>query len=902
MRILALLTAALAANAWSQSMGTLTIEVKDSSGAAVAAKGVATSVDRGVTRSFETDAQGVGTISDLPFGRYRIQVSRDGFATGSTVVDLQSARESRSITLSIGAHQVSVDVVSMTPLPGDDRTPDQIPLPIQTGTDKELDASGSINLGDFLNKRFTSVFVNEVQGNPFQPDVNYRGYTASPLLGTPQGLSIYVDGVRVNQPFGDVVSWDLIPKAAIAETTLIPGSNPLFGLNTLGGALSVTTKDGNSNAGTFLTLGGGSFGRKNAEFDHGGSNKHGLSWYGAANMFFEDGWRFASPSDVRQFFGKLGWQGMKTVLGLSIAYANNALTGNGLQEQRLLAAHYSTVYTVPDETANKSPFLNFSFRHSPAASLSFSGNAYFRYIRTRTLNGDLNDDSLDQSVYQPSAAEIAALTKAGFSGFPTSGANATNTPFPKWRCIGQALLRDEPAEKCNGLLNRTNSEQSNYGVFGQASWTKSSGKLQNQLVVGGGFDGARVSFNQITELGYLNPDYSISGVGAFGDGMTGGNVDGKPFDTQVKLHGAIRTGSFYITDSLTVANKFTLTLGGRHNHTSVDNDDRLRPSGTGTLTSRSTFDRFNPAAGFTYRANSYLTPYFNYSEGNRAPTSIELGCADPNLPCKLPNALAGDPPLQQVVARTFEAGVRGGSSEGKLNWAFGWFRANNHDDLLFVASPQTGFGYFKNFGETRRQGIEGNVHSRISRVAFGGGYTFLRATYESSETIDGTGNSTNSLGRGLQGGTIQILPGNYIPLIPQHMLKAYLDLQATKKLSIDLDLLAVSGSYARGNENNNDRNDGVYYLGPGKTDPYGVLNLGAHYQVNRRFQLFVEINNLLNRKYYTAAQLGSAGITIAGSFLARPLPAINGEFPVTQSTFFAPGAPIGAWGGIKIRF
>ena len=87
-----------------------------------------------------------------------------------------------------------------------------------------------------------------MQSNPFQADINYRGYTASPLLGTPQGLSVYMDGVRLNQPFGDVVSWDLIPRLAIASTTLMPGSNPLFGLNTLGGALAIQTKDGRDHA------------------------------------------------------------------------------------------------------------------------------------------------------------------------------------------------------------------------------------------------------------------------------------------------------------------------------------------------------------------------------------------------------------------------------------------------------------------------------------------------------------------------------------------------------------------------------------------------------------------------------------------------------------------------------
>src|SRR5450759_822950 len=119
-----------------------------------------------------------------------------------------------------------------------------------------------------MNRRLNGVYVNEVQGNPFQPDVNYRGYTASPLLGTPEGISVYMDGVRMNQPFGDVVSWDLIPRIAISEAALMPGSNPLFGLNTLGGAVSIQSKDGNSQPGTGIEVSGGSYGRRSAEVEH----------------------------------------------------------------------------------------------------------------------------------------------------------------------------------------------------------------------------------------------------------------------------------------------------------------------------------------------------------------------------------------------------------------------------------------------------------------------------------------------------------------------------------------------------------------------------------------------------------------------------------------------------------
>ena len=321
-----------------------------------------------------------------------------------------------------------------------------------------------MDLSDFLNKRLSGVHVNEMQGNPYQPDINYRGYTASPLLGTPQGVSVYMDGVRLNQPFGDVVSWDLIPRIAISEVSLMPGSNPLFGLNTLGGAISLQTKDGRGGNHTELNLSGGSFGRKVAEFEHGGSNSKGLSWYLAGNLFFEDGWRQDSPSNVRQIFGRLGWQNADTSLGLTVSYANNSLIGNGLQEQRLLARDYSSVYTLPDITANLSPAFNFMARQR-VGKVSFSGNIYQRYIRTNTLNGDVNDNSLDQSVYQPSAADINALRAAGYTGFPASGATAANTPFPFWRCIAQALLRDEPGEKCNGLLNRTHTRPAQYRLL-----------------------------------------------------------------------------------------------------------------------------------------------------------------------------------------------------------------------------------------------------------------------------------------------------------------------------------------------------------------------------------------------------------------------------------------------------
>ena len=683
----------------------------------------------------------------------------------------------------------------------------------------------------------------------------------------------------------------------------MPGSNPLFGLNTLGGALSIQTKDGRSNPGTTVRALYGSDVRRAVEFEHGGSRASGLHWYLAGNFFAEDGWRDASPSRVDQLFGKLGWHATASDIAISVGYADNALTGNALQEQRFLDRDYASVYTIPDETNNRATFLNLTTRHDWSRTLTFSGNGYYRDIRTSTFNGDINDDSLDQAVYQPSAAEQRALAAAGYTGFPTSGATAANTPFPFWRCIGNVLLNDEPGEKCNGLLNRSNTVQHNYGLSGQVTardWLSAG----NTITLGAGYDGSRSSFVQSTQLGYLNPDRTLTGVDAYADGVTGGSVDGVPYDKRVQLDGHVNTGSVFASDVLPLGTAWTITLSARFNSTSVSNIDRLTPAaGPGSLTGDHVFNRLNPAAGVTFSPTRAVNLYAGYSEGSRAPTSIELGCADPTQPCKLPNALAGDPPLNQVVTRTFEAGVRG--TQGVVAWNAGFFHADNRDDMLFVASTQTGFGYFKNFGSTRRQGIELGLSVNKGRVTGGVGYTWLDATFQSAETVDGTGNSTNDSaaagGKGLDG-TIDIQPGDRMPLIPRQMFKAFADIRITSRLSADLNLMAASGVFARGNENNASQPDGTYYLGPGSTPAYGILNIGAHYQLTNRWQVLAQINNIFDSRYYTAAQLGATGFTSTGNYIARPLPAIGGEFPVVQATFYAPGAPAAYWIGTRVKF
>ena len=774
---------------------------------------------------------------------------------------------------------VNITVVGNTPLPGSDVPIDQIAAPVQVATASEIDASRALDVSDFLNRRLNAVHVNEIQGNPFQPDVNYRGYTASPLLGTPQGLSVYMDGVRLNQPFGDIVSWDLIPRLAISSLALMPGSNPLFGLNTLGGALSLETKNGLRDPGTLVQATYGSHTRRAIELEHGGSKSGGgLHWYLAGNVFEEDGWREDSPSSVAQVFGKLGWQRPRTDASLSMALAGTTLNGNGLQETGFLDRDYSSVYTKPDETRNDSVFINLGGRHSPRDAMTLSGSVYFRHIGTDTLNGDLNEDALGQSVYQP-------------------GEDAQNTPFPFLRCLDEVRRRDEPAERCTGLVNRTSTQQHNIGASGQITWLRTPGSRGHQVTIGAAYDNSAAHFIQSSELGYLNPDRSVTGTGAFADGVSGGVVDEEPFDTRVDLDGHTRTMSLYATDTLRLREGWHVTLSGRFNRTVVENLDAITPGGgPGSLDGTHTFSRLNPAAGLTIDLPRRVNAYVGYSEGSRAATSIELGCADPESPCKLPNAMTGDPPLDQVTTRTIETGVRGA---GQVRWHAGYFRADNRNDILFVMSEQTGFGYFRNFGRTRRHGLEAGADAQVGPFTVGVGYTFLDATFQSRETLNGESNSSNDAGPGLEG-AIAIEPGARMPLIPRHLFKAFGDVRIRSNLFVDLGLVSASGSYARGNENNAHQPDGTYYRGAGTTAGYAVVNVGARYQVTPRIGVLLQVNNLFDRHYATASQLGVTGFTDANTFIARPFPASAGEFPLRHGSFVAPGAPAAFFIGTRL--
>jgi outer membrane receptor protein involved in Fe transport len=750
-----------------------------------------------------------------------------------------------------------IDVISTTPLQGVGLTLDKIPASVQLVKGEDIKNQQSLTIADFMTQNLLGVSVNDTQNNPFQPDIVFRGFTASPLLGTPQGLSVFVDGVRVNEPFGDVVNWDLIPANAIAGVALIPGSNPVFGLNTLGGALSVQTKSGRTHQGGSIEALGGSWGRKAVSGEYGGVSKDGsVDYFFSGTSFRENGWRNASETDVRQVFGKIGWQNETSKMDLSYTGADNDMIGNGMIQGELMQSlGRKAINTSPDQTKNTMSFLNFNGSHWINDDTMLSANAYYRQSNRKTLNGDINDDY-----------DSGTITHAA--------ANAL------------CLLGDSQSDElCNGALNRSNTKQKSYGMTAQLAFNQDLATKKNQLIVGAGYDQSKIKFSQTAEFGSLNAMRSVDGFGVAG--------------SETQLHGTTDTWSLFATDTLSLNEFWHATLSGRYNHVKVDNKDQLIPipdpieADNKSLTSMHTFSRFNPAVGLNFTPNKDLTVYGSYNEGTRAPTSMELGCANPAQPCKLPNAMAGDPPLKQVVAKTFEAGMRGNLSEN-IRWSFATYRTENHDDIQFLnvgnALAANQAGYFDNVGKTRRVGLDSSLSGNINDFSWMVGYSFVNATYQNQFDLTNEVNSTSN------GDVITVHKGDRLANIPQHQVKLRMQYEVTANWSVGSNITMFSDRYMRGNENNAhtaNTGDPLFYQGSGKVAGYTVVNLDTKYNLGKGWSVFGKATNILDQEYSNGGMMGHSLLDPSnGSFTGQP----------TTTGYYMPGAPRAGWIGVRFDF
>lgn len=702
-----------------------------------------------------------------------------------------------------------VRVIPRAPLPGLDTPRALYPGNAQQATDLEIERAGAATLPEFMNRRLPGVTVNEVQGSPYQVDLNYRGQRLSPLLGTAQGLSLWLDGVRLNQPFGDVVNWDLLPEAAIAGMALVPGSNPLYGLNTLGGALVLTTKSGLTHEGTAAEIAAGSAGRHRISVGHGRRFEGGWHAYVAASAFEERGWRDFSRGSLANLFVKAGRQQGQDGWSATLLDAGSRLNGVGLVPEALFHLNRAAIYTAPDPSRNHDSLLSLQ------GTRGLSGGARL------VLQGWLRNGRRDGSTGDVS---------------------------------------DEPdAEATDAVINTTRSRQREAGLGLQ--WSQARGA--HQLVLGADAAVAHISHDQFAQDGVFDARRfalpTAPGAGA----------------QEVALRGRTRRIGIFIGDTYELRAGTQLTASARWGSTQVRNElGQPEPLVPETFRYR----KLNPALGVTHALGRETTLFASASQGNRVPTALELGCADAARPCVLPTGLQADPFLEQVVARTYELGARLQPAGGPMLTG-ALFRTDTRNDIVFLRSGVSQAGFFANVDRTRRQGVELSAQGRRGGVEWQAAYTFLDATYQSPLVLSGplsTEEQPNAVRK-----------GDRIAGLPRHVLKLSADWTVLPRLTLGADWLAAGAQTVAGNE-------GGSRPELGRLGGYAVVHARLRWQFTDRWQAWLRVHNVFDRRYATFAS-GGLDLFPGGAPLAA------GAEPAA-ARFIAPGAPRLALAGLRYEW
>ena len=761
----------------------------------------------------------------------------------------------------IGAPAWPVDeivVVGTTPVPGMTVSVDKVPGNVQTLKSSDLSRqNGTASLTDGLSSHLGSVNINDTLADAFQPDILYRGFEASPVLGTPQGLAVYQSGVRINEAFGDTVNWDLFPDIAVDRVDIV-SANPLFGLNALGGAISVTMKNGFTYRGLGGQLSGGSFDQRQGAVEFGGNNGM-FGFYAAARVLDQHGWRLFSGDSVRQSYADLSFRQEGVSVDLSYARADNQLFGQGAAPVQSLALSPENVFTGPQNNFNTLNFFTLNAQLKFTDGLAVQGVLYARDYRQTISNGDGSD--------YVACTDTAAATLCQSDGL-TPLTNSAGAPIPDISSGGATLIGQNDFERIrsDGLgasLQLTNTAP----LLGHG----------NDFAMGATFDTAETNFFSGTEVGVLNASLTVLPSGLYVDTPEGTDFSATP----VNLNANNKYYGFYLTDTFDLTSLLSVTASGRYNIAKIDLTDQI---GT-ALSGNNRFTHFNPALGATYQLASGVTAYGGYSTNNRAPTASEIECSDPLQPCLLPSSLAGDPPnLRQVIAHTMELGLRGRSSSpsAHFSWNASVFRTNSDDDIYGIATSVS-TGFFQNVGSTRRQGFEASINYQGQQWSGYAQYSYVDATFRSALVLNSPSNPFQDTN-----GNIQVLPGDRLPLIPLSRVKLGADYSLSHDWSVGGSLVLATSSFYRGDESN--QNPQL----PG----YHVVSLRTSYRLSKQVELFANVQNLFDERYSTFGLFSDP--TGVGAPGVPPDAVSNG--PGVDNRFQSPGMPRAYFGGVKIRF
>jgi len=783
-----------------------------------------------------------------------------------------------------GTGGIDTGTVMMSPVPGSSIPIGKFPGAVGRASGEDIQRTGDASVPEVLQTTVPGVVIGDAQGNLFQRNLQYRGFEASPVNGVAQGIAVYQGGVRINESFGDVVNWDFIPDAAIDGISII-GANPVFGLNAIGGAAVIVMRDGFNFQGAEFDTRFGSYGRKQGSVAV-GQNDGAWGVFLAVEGIKDDGFRDFSEAEIKRMYADIGVKGDGSEFHLNFSGASNFVGVTAAAPEQLLDIGWERTFTSPQTTDNEMKMLSFNGSVQATPSMTISGVTYYRWFDQAHDDGNIAE-----------AEECEAPNPTGFVCFEAEEPGEDPEPA-EW--AGGLIPFDDDLNY--GTIDRTTQAARGYGVALQAVEKAKLFGLGNQFLIGASYDHGDVDYTANSELGFFGPKFVVN-----------------PFDERYFLEEPddfvprdLSTVNDYVgvyfSNTLDLTSELALTVGGRYNYAHIEiknngfEDDPLDPDDEDTLSGKHDYYRFNPMVGATYRLLPGLTLYGSYAEANRAPTAAELACADPEDPCLIESFLTADPPLKQVVSRTFELGARGQlaslGADQRLQWTAGVFRTENEDDIIAIASASNGRGYFANAGDTLRQGVELGVVYQERRLLAYANYAFIDATFRTANVFSSPDNPNENAYVDCETGgiwvddnpvCIQVNSGDRLPGIPRHRFKAGFDYWITAKWKFGADLVAASDQVFFGDEGNDNPTL------PG----YGKVDVRTSYNLTENVQIYGLIDNLFDSRY-----------GLFGNFFNREAADEPGEADGLPDDFFVdgngraitPAPPITLYGGLKVKY
>ncbi len=788
----------------------------------------------------------------------------------------------RAIAQSASEALPTIEVVATAPL-GTGTNTLNVPSETQSISAQEIEDLSQTTLQDALARRTPGVSVTDEIGSPLSESVDFRGETATPVPGTPEGLAVYMNGVRINESYGDVVNWDLIPPSAISEAQIVTG-NPVFGLNAIAGAVVMNMKNGFTWQGTEINLQGGMDYTAQGYAEY-GIQKGNWAYYVDIDGLGTNGFRYFGQSDAERAYGDIGYRAEGNEVHVSMTGGADGLGVAGTTPLVLAEQNPWAVFTTPQTTRTTAEMITLSDESRITPTLTFNGNTYFRSYAQAHHDGNVSDFYSCGTADVCNSNDLPAVTPV--TGPPGSPPGTTPLPDP----YGGTATVGTPLGEIDSNWTRTLST----GATAQLTDTDMILGHNNTMTGGVSVDHGWTHFTGSSTLATLPSDYVVPWSGEL--------IDEPYYDVApVDLEAQNTYIGVYVLDTFDITDRLSIHAGARFNDAQISLNNQLgepyaavsQAAGTYSLLNASqNFNRINPVVGATFKITPDIAAYASYSEANRAPTPLELGCSSPAAPCMIDNFLVADPPLKQIVARTVEAGFKGSNAiawapaPGRLDWSASFYRTENQDDIYSVPSLVTGFGYYANAGDTLRQGVDIGATYTTDKWDAYVNYSYIQAIFLTPVLLSSPNNPTADTN-----GNIQVEPGDNIPGIPNHKFKVGFDYEVLPGWKVGGDVVYRSSQYYFGAENNT--------LGPGLNpliSGFATLDLRTSYQVTKNVQIFGLINNALD---YRGATYGTLWETDSTQYQTVAGGCVPGLLCTSDPRAITIAPPLEAFIGVKV--